>query len=348
MNTRLKPEEYWPERKVYLYGTCALFPENISDKVLSADEMDVYVERGIWFDDEPNNNQENALKKYETKGMLKVEVLEDDKFKITNINQEKFKAELVEYLEKFRYDELVADPSIMPEPHDVLKDRLRMRMDNVQRPQPLINLLNIWPEWSSWSNRLYPFWEIIFSSELLPPYDWRVRNIGYKSVGESTFSTKDVSLPFATIEALATTQPAKPEPATGVVRLDAISDAKPMLNLTDVKLNENSYDKKRGVLHLTPYHAVTIPARGKVRRKDGKKYLQCVILECVFKSVKTLEQGTTFSKIIGVNASIMNDSKKRSIENTVAEINKKIMKDNGPKNLIKIQKGKVFLNNSYL
>lgn len=116
-----------------------------------------------------------------------------------------------------------------------------------------------------------------------------------------------------------------------------------------IKLNELSYDKKLGVIHLSPYHQRTIAVKGKATNPNtGEKYVQCRVLDCVFKSVKTLQQGTTFSRILGVNDAKVNEKMRRRIENAVAEINKKAAKDSGPKSLIKIQKDRVFLNNSYL
>jgi hypothetical protein len=122
----------------------------------------------------------------------------------------------------------------------------------------------------------------------------------------------------------------------------------PPLNLSELRLKPDSYDKDKGVLHLSPFHAIAIAGKAGVKRPNGKKYDQCWIMECVFKSEKTLKHGIEVSSIRGVHKSIVDKSTTKKIENTNAEINKKIADDGGPKNLIKIQQGKVFLNNSYL
>jgi hypothetical protein len=122
----------------------------------------------------------------------------------------------------------------------------------------------------------------------------------------------------------------------------------PPLNLSELRLKPDSYAKDKGVLHLSPFHLVAIAGKAGVKRPNGKKYEQCRIMECVFKSEKTLKHGVEISSILSIHKSIVDKSTTKKIDNAKTEINNKVADGGGPKNLIKIQNGKVFLNNSYL
>ncbi len=122
----------------------------------------------------------------------------------------------------------------------------------------------------------------------------------------------------------------------------------PPPNLSNLSLKPESYDKYAGVLHLMPYHDRAIAGKAGVKRPNGKKYDQCWIMECVFKSDKSLKHGVEISSILGISKSIVDKTTTKKIENAKTAINDKVADGGGPKNLIKIQKGKVFLNNSYM
>ena len=64
----------------------------------------------------------------------------------------------------------------------------------------------------------------------------------------------------------------------------------------------------------------------------------------LFKNVNTLKQGIGFSKILGVNDSIITGNHVKNIRNTIQEINGKITDIGGPDNLIIIQGRKVIVN----
>jgi hypothetical protein len=120
------------------------------------------------------------------------------------------------------------------------------------------------------------------------------------------------------------------------------------LNLGKLELNPESYNKSKGELHLDPFHTIEFAANGKVKRKDGVTYDQPRLLECVFKTVNTLEKGVLFSTVLGVHKDIIGKRHQTKIENTVYEINTKAKEQAGVKNLIKILGSKVYLNSSYL
>lgn len=124
-------------------------------------------------------------------------------------------------------------------------------------------------------------------------------------------------------------------------------------NLGKLELNSHSYNKAKGTLHLDPFHEIKFVENGKVKRKDkdgkkGETYEQPRLLECVFKTVNTLEKGVLFSTVLGVHKDIIGKKHQTKIENTVYEINKKAKEQQGVKNLIKILGSKVYLNSSYL
>lgn len=108
------------------------------------------------------------------------------------------------------------------------------------------------------------------------------------------------------------------------------------------------YDKVKGVLHLSPTLKVIIAKRGKAKRSGKERYFECWVLECVFKTVNSQKTGSDFSKILSLQASKIGSTEKRKVRNAVDSINAKIVNANGPKNLLKIQSNKVFVNNSYL
>ncbi len=109
-------------------------------------------------------------------------------------------------------------------------------------------------------------------------------------------------------------------------------------------LDTDSYNKNSGILTLTPYVKIDYSNAGSVRRKNGNKYKQPQLLEMLFKNVNTLKQGISFSKILGVNDSIITGNHVKNIRNTIQEINGKITDIGGPDNLIIIQGRKVIVN----
>jgi len=122
----------------------------------------------------------------------------------------------------------------------------------------------------------------------------------------------------------------------------------PPLNIGEIKLKPVNYDKHTGVLSLAPFHDRPIAGKAGVKRPDGKKYDQCRVMECVFKSDKTLRHGIKISSILVISENMVDKTTTKKIENTKTAINNKVATGGGPKNLLKIQNGKIFLNNSYL
>lgn len=113
-------------------------------------------------------------------------------------------------------------------------------------------------------------------------------------------------------------------------------------------LQPNHYHDKTGKLAVSPTVDVSIAVRGKVTRKNRSKYDQCHLMSCLFKSVNTLNNGTTFSKFLGVKYDKNSKTHIRKIRNTVDEINKKVAEKTTAKKLIFIQGDRIIVNHSYL
>ena len=114
-------------------------------------------------------------------------------------------------------------------------------------------------------------------------------------------------------------------------------------------LQPKHYGEKKGILSLSATVDVGIAIRGKVKRKsNGKKYNQCYLLECLFKSVNSLKNGVTFSTFLGVKYDKNNTKHIRKIRNTIDEINKKVADKGVTKKLIFIQAEKIYIDKSYL
>jgi hypothetical protein len=128
---------------------------------------------------------------------------------------------------------------------------------------------------------------------------------------------------------------------------NALSAATPR-TITPHTLEPQHYSVRTGKLTLSPTDVVSIAVSGKTKRPNGTKYLQCAVLDKLFKSVKTIKSGISFSTALTVSESKIGNKEEKKIRNAVAEINQKVAEVGGPKNLIKIQNKKIFVNNSYL
>lgn len=148
------------------------------------------------------------------------------------------------------------------------------------------------------------------------------------------------------------TKPAEDKPISPAA--DRLNEPKEQIpkpltkNVEIQKLRPNHYSGRTGILSLSPDCDIDIAKRGKVKRANGKKYDQCWLLECLFKSVNTLKLGVNFSTVLGVNNTKIGKKEVKKIRNTVDEINQKVIDKGGPKRLIYIQGSKVFINKSYL
>lgn len=128
---------------------------------------------------------------------------------------------------------------------------------------------------------------------------------------------------------------------------NALSVPKPQ-KVTPHPLKPVHYTDSKGVLALSPTVSVAIVANGKVKRPDGEKYMQCVVMGKLFKSVNTIKRGVFFRTVLSVNDNKIDKKAEKKIRNAVDEINKKVVAVGGPDNLIKVQNKKVFVNGSYL
>lgn len=133
-------------------------------------------------------------------------------------------------------------------------------------------------------------------------------------------------------------EPAK-EPAASVSVAEKV-------NVHPLQLSH--YSDRTGKLTVSPSVEVSIASRGKVKRKNGKKYDQCHLMSCLFKSVNTLKNGIPFSTFLGVKYDKNSKTHIRKIRNTIDEINKKVADSTTAKKLIFVHGDKIFIDKSYL
>ncbi len=126
------------------------------------------------------------------------------------------------------------------------------------------------------------------------------------------------------------------------------AEAQPVKNIVLHPLQPKHYSDRKGVLVLNPTMELSISIKGKTIRKNGKPYLQCKLMGMLFRNGKTIKLGIFFSKFYGLHDRYIDKKMEKKLRNTVSEINKKVAEVGGPKNLIKVQNKKVFVNNSYL
>lgn len=108
------------------------------------------------------------------------------------------------------------------------------------------------------------------------------------------------------------------------------------------------YDKRKGILYLSPTDKVIIAKRGSAKKVNGLKYDQCHLLACLFKNVNTLNKGVKISMVLGVSEPKITNSDIKKVRNLLQEINEKVTEVGGPKKLVRLQSQKVFIDSSYL
>lgn len=127
------------------------------------------------------------------------------------------------------------------------------------------------------------------------------------------------------------------EPTPSTTRQVAVHDFQP-----------EHYDKRKGILYLSPTDKVIIAKRGSAKKVNGLKYDQCHLLACLFKNVNTLNKGVKISMVLGVSESKITNSDIKKVRNLLQEINEKVIELGGPKKLVRLQGQKVFIDSSYL
>jgi hypothetical protein len=186
--------------------------------------------------------------------------------------------------------------------------------------------------WSMWSN-----WDTADPALRLYDNIWYVVGFDYDRLVQFC-ETHDISL----------NQTKAPKPKSHKSGDKSTLHATAPKTITLHPLEPKHYSVLKGVLTLSPTDEVSVAVKGKTKRPDGSKYLQCGVMEKLFKSVKTIKFGINFSTALTVSESKIGKKEEKKIRNAVAEINKKVAEVGGPNNLIKIQNKKIFVNNSYL
>lgn len=113
-------------------------------------------------------------------------------------------------------------------------------------------------------------------------------------------------------------------------------------------LQPQNYHPKSGIVIVPGYEKIMITKRGKPLKRNSKEHTQCRIMRLVFKNVNTMENGVSYSLILSVNSTKIDDKYKARIKNHIDEINRKLTDVLGYKKIIKKKNNKVFVNKSYL
>ncbi len=162
----MKAETYWPKDKLYLYATCALFPDRLINKVLSSQQLNDYIPY-YW----EVSDQTKVLEQMEQDQLLDFTVTRNDddsaEYVINKIDRSKFLGQLKEYLESYRNDELIGDPASKPDGFTVDNQRLKKYLTRSTREEPVVNPMNIWESWTAFNSQNFPFWEVVLTSELI-------------------------------------------------------------------------------------------------------------------------------------------------------------------------------------
>lgn len=194
----MKTDTYLGQQELYFYAICALFPDRISTKPHTTDQLDEFIPH--YFE---SDEQAGVLDQLKSRKLLDYRRTRNSEgvteFVIDDINSGKFTDYLHEYLEKFRNDELLGDASNKPESYKLLQKRLHAYLSDSTRNEPLINPTNIWPDWIAGAMQQRPFLEIILTSDMLD------RNTQTLDVGISSAVNAaggDISIPFAKIAIL--------------------------------------------------------------------------------------------------------------------------------------------------
>lgn len=186
-------ETYWSQQELFFIASCALFPERVISESLVADQ----IYKKIFDYDE----KLELLNKYASDKILKFATVQDSngksRYVISFIDHEKFRIKLINYLEKFRNDELVVETSKKTKQFNELQESLCKYLTKNTRSRTVINPFNIWPNWTDGYGDLYPFWEIILSLTVLS-HDTKLHNIGYFS--EINDINNYIDVPYAEIE----------------------------------------------------------------------------------------------------------------------------------------------------
>lgn len=192
----MKPETYWPQDKLYFYATCALFRHKLVNDSLGSEQFKDYIPY-YWSVDE----QIKALEQLKQHGLLDFTLSRTDdksaRYSVTHIDSDRFMALLMEYLEKYRNDELIGDIGDPPGTFLANNDRLIKYLDFSTRDEPIVGPNNIWSNWTSSNSNSFPFWEVVLASQLIENVG-QISDLGYSDKNLNSFNEN--ACPFVCIK----------------------------------------------------------------------------------------------------------------------------------------------------
>lgn len=192
----MKPENYWPQDKLYFYATCALFPDRLLvDEPLSSQRFRRYVPYYLNVDE-----QVQELEWLRQDGLLDLTVSrvddENADYSITKIDSDEFTSRLKKYLLRYRNDELIADAGFRPDMFAVNNEQLMKYLDSSTRKEPIVNPANIWSSWTSFGASHFPFWEVVLAYQLIEAKG-EIVSLGYSNDSSGSYDKEE--WPFAEI-----------------------------------------------------------------------------------------------------------------------------------------------------
>jgi hypothetical protein len=153
---------YWSQHKVFFIATLVLFPDR-----LNGHEVNQWFYRPYFAGDDPTFI-EIELEDYQNAGYLTYEK-PSALYKITDVNTQKAKKDLMQYLKQWQRDELLALSASKPPDPERQKELLLsaiVRDYSDHKNKPRITLESIYGKPTSYTYKP-PFWELLLSYQFL-------------------------------------------------------------------------------------------------------------------------------------------------------------------------------------
>jgi hypothetical protein len=208
----MKMKMYWPQRKVFLLGILALFPEILEKHYIAMGyEINKYL-----FRNKDEELFEDELRQYQEEGYFKFEIEYDAPLKISpkgsvttapiayfisQIDSRKATDDLTTYLESWRLDETSSGTTTKPSdyPHQRAAFIKALTLAYPYNKNPIIRWSDLYQEVHDYHDlTLPPFWELILSYQLVDG-QLAITNIGYSKV-VSKKNHKSYIQPFAELK----------------------------------------------------------------------------------------------------------------------------------------------------
>ncbi len=202
---KMEMETYWPQHKVFLLATLALFPEKLNG--MEAEPLFYWayfgpISNAVGHDYSESDYEHlnTILFYYQRDGYLTYEQTSHGLFEIKGVNTEKAKHDLTNYLKKWQNGHLVTNDATKPPDVSYQQELLTIalqRSSAKHQSEPRIQPSDIFDDISKLDYEP-PFWELILSTQLLDS-NLELANIGYERKNGLFYKT---SQPYADVSAV--------------------------------------------------------------------------------------------------------------------------------------------------